>query len=247
MSDQSDVLLEATTALVPPLLVALDGLAFAGRHLHPPALPEVAAAIAELQAPLEAGLAAFSAAPWPEQLQGFARQLQESANSAVAAYQGLNAALADANPAMGAYRAMGFATRATESLYPVAFMLPPVNRYFISAPWREHEPTLTRLAGENPAAEDVGITHASNEREERGGFSVYVPEYYSPEQSWPLIVALHGGSGHGRSFLWTWLRDARTRGAIVISVTSAGDTWSLMGPDQDSARLLRIVDFAFDN
>ena len=34
-----DALLDATMAMVPPLLTALEALAFAGRHLHPPQLP----------------------------------------------------------------------------------------------------------------------------------------------------------------------------------------------------------------
>jgi phospholipase/carboxylesterase len=243
MADETDVLLEATTSLVPPLLVALDGLAFAGRHLHPPQMAEVVAAIEDLRAPLTAGLETFTSAPWPAQLQGFAGQIEESARDAVQAFEGLTACLTQSNPAMGAYRAMSFATRAIEALYPVAFMLPPVNRYFISAPWRDDAQTLARLATEDPEGEAVGIVHASNDKTERGGFSVYIPEYYTADQSWPLVVALHGGSGHGRSFLWSWLRDARTRGVILVSATSVGDTWSLMGPDADAANLAGIVDF----
>ena len=243
MTDETDVLLEATTALVPSLLVALDGLAFVGRHLHPPELTQVVGAVAELKAPLEAGIAQFSSAPWPENLKGFADRVEEAAGEALQAFNGLESCLTQSNPVMGAYRAMSFSTRAIEALYPVAFMLPPVNRYYISAPWRDDAATLERLAAEDPAREEVGIVHASNEKTERGGFSVYVPEYYRADQRWPLVVALHGGSGHGRSFLWSWLRDARTRGAIVVSVTSVGDTWSLMGPDQDAANLNNIVDF----
>src|ERR1044072_8111114 len=49
----------------------------------------------------------------------------------------------------------------------------------------------------------------------RGGFSVYVPEYYTPDRAMPLVMALHGGSGNGRGFLWSWLRDARSLGAIL--------------------------------
>ena len=47
MTDESEVLLDATTALVPPLLAALDVLAFAGRHLHPPLLPQIAEMVAD--------------------------------------------------------------------------------------------------------------------------------------------------------------------------------------------------------
>ena len=70
---------------------------------------------------------------------------------------------------------------------------------------------------------------------------MYVPEYYQDSDTCPLIMALHGGSGHGRDFLWTWLREARSRGAILISPTARGDTWSLMGPDIDSANLDQMV------
>ena len=42
-------------------------------------------------------------------------------------------------------------------------------------------------------------------------------------------MALHGGSGNGRGFLWSWLRDARSRGAILVAPTATGHTWALMG------------------
>jgi phospholipase/carboxylesterase len=37
-------------------------------------------------------------------------------------------------------------------------------------------------------------------------FSLYVPETYDAERAHPLVVALHGGSGNGGAFLWSWLR-----------------------------------------
>ncbi|MDC0213465.1 acyl-CoA dehydrogenase family protein, partial [Gammaproteobacteria bacterium] len=88
--------------------------------------------------------------------------------------------------------------------------------------------------------------HANNSREERGGFSIYVPEYYANEKV-PLVICMHGGSGHGRSFLWTWLRTARARNFVLISPTSLDGTWSLMGEDRDSAVLDRLVDYASKN
>jgi phospholipase/carboxylesterase len=118
-----------------------------------------------------------------------------------------------------------------------------VSRYFLSPDYREDPATLERLGQLRPERQGVGILHASNEKTERGGFSVYVPEYHDGTTPLPLVMALHGGSGHGRSFLWTWLRDARTRGVMVVSVTSVGETWSLMGPDQDSANLAAILDY----
>jgi phospholipase/carboxylesterase len=84
--------------------------------------------------------------------------------------------------------------------------------------------------------------HDSNEPGSRGGFSLYVPEYYTPDRAWPLVMALHGGSGNGRNFLWSWLRDARSLGAILIAPTATGPTWALMGEDTDTPNLVRILE-----
>jgi len=88
----------------------------------------------------------------------------------------------------------------------------------------------------------TGIIHGDNKPGSRGSFSVYVPEYYEPDRAWPLVVALHGGSGNGRNFLWSWLRDARSFGAILIAPTATGQTWALMGEDGDTPNLDRILD-----
>ena len=50
-------------------------------------------------------------------------------------------------------------------------------------------------------------------------------------RAYPLVVAMHGGSGNGGAFLWSWVREARTRGFIVLAPTAIGSTWSLMEPD----------------
>ena len=108
---------------------------------------------------------------------------------------------------------------------------------------------LARLA--EPANENTGIFHDHNEPGSRGGFSLYVPEYYTPDRAWPLVMALHGGSGNGRGFLWSWLRDARSHGAILVAPTATGalkqgtpnkSTWALMGDDTDTPNLVRILD-----
>jgi phospholipase/carboxylesterase len=241
MADDTDRLLDATTALVPALLDALDGLAWAGRHLHPPVLDRVAAEVAGLRPPLAAGLERFRAESWPAHLEGFRAHVSEAAGLALRALDGLAGAAALTEPALAAYRAIGLSTRAIETLYPVAAMLPPVSRFFVHERYRDDEALGARLAAADHAREDTGVMHAANSTDERGGFSLYVPEYYDAARAYPLIVALHGGSGHGRSFLWTWLRDARTRGAIVLSPSSNDRTWSLMGPDVDSANLDQMV------
>jgi phospholipase/carboxylesterase len=55
-------------------------------------------------------------------------------------------------------------------------------------------------------------------------------------------MALHGGSGHGRAFLWTWLPAARAAGAVLVAPTSINSSWSLHGDDVDTPRLRSILD-----
>ena len=119
-------------------------------------------------------------------------------------------------------------------------MLPPVSRYFLLESMRDDEDLQRRLEQCDPGREEVGVLHASNAGDERGGFSLYVPEYYDGEPM-PLVIAMHGGSGHGRGFLWSWLRAARSLGFAVLSPTSQGNTWSMMGPDVDTPALLGML------
>jgi phospholipase/carboxylesterase len=241
--EDTDALLDATTSLIPPLLTGIDVLAHAGRHMHPPNIPQLMSEIEPYRAPVVEGLATFLAAEWPDHLSGFVAHAKKSADLVVQSFNDFLSAQNQSNPTMAAYRAMGYNTKATEAIYPVSTMLPPVSRFFLNEQQRDDENLLARLAEVDPERENVGVMHAANTSDERGGFSMYVPEYYNGEAV-PLIVALHGGSGHGRSFLWTWLRTARSRNAIVISPTSAEGTWSLMGPDVDSANLDAMVSYA---
>ena len=244
--DDTDTLLEATTSLIPPLLTGIDVLAHAGRHMHPPNIPQLMGEIEPYRAPVVAGLDEFMAVAWPDHLSGFVAHAKKSADLVVQSFNDFLSAQNQSNPTMAAYRAMGYNTKATEAIYPVSTMLPPVSRFFLNSEQRDDESLLARLAEVDPERENVGVMHAANTSDERGGFSMYVPEYYNGE-SVPLIVALHGGSGHGRSFLWTWLRTARSNNAIVISPTSTEGTWSLMGPDIDSTNLEAMVSYACEH
>ena len=100
-----------------------------------------------------------------------------------------------------------------------------------------------KLSREKPTRDDVGVMHMNNAKGSRGVFSVYVPEYYDELERLPLVMALHGGSGHGAGFLWSWVREARTRGVLLVSPTALGSTWSLMGNDVDNKNLDEIIEY----
>jgi phospholipase/carboxylesterase len=167
--------------------------------------------------------------------------MEISADATLAAFDGLRAAAGDADELRGAFRALRKAPRALDPLYALARSLPPVSRFFLEPADRGDAAIAARLA--QPAvAEHVGVIHANGAPGARGGFSIYAPEYYTPDRAWPLVMALHGGAGDGASFLWSWLPAARARGAIVVAPTAVGQTWALMGEDVDTPNLLRILD-----
>ncbi len=167
-------------------------------------------------------------------------RLASAAGLAAQACAGLRAALVTDNPMMQAYRAMRYYSRSLEALAGLAEIVPAVGRYFLE-PARRDDPVLRRRLADTPHP-DSGAFHYDNELDQRGGYSVYVPPWYDPSQPVPVIMALHGGSGHGRLFLWNWVTEARSRGLIVIAPTAMGSTWSLMEPEIDSENLTTIVD-----
>jgi phospholipase/carboxylesterase len=229
-----DAELDDLKAFIPPLLRALEALGFAARHLDPPTLPRLQAAMAEPDAALRAVRQRLDG--WPQALGGLRERLQDACDLALSGFD----ELAAADDLRGVYRALRTLPRAQEALFPLADGLPPVSRFFLSPDRREDAALVARIA-EAPARDDVGVFQIDNEPGSRGGYALYVPEYYEPERAWPLVVALHGGAGNGRGFLWSWLADARAHGAILAAPTAVGETWALQGDDRDSPNLLRIV------
>jgi phospholipase/carboxylesterase len=224
--------------LGPALLNALAAFEEVRRHLDPPQIPALREAAAPIGARLRRALAAFVAVPPPDGLDDFAAQLRQSAEAAARAFDlfGTEASPAEAIPRV--LGAMHQHCRAQELLYPLRRVLPPVGRFFL-------EPAVRDRAADFDAEPDperpTGIIVARQKDGARGGFSLYVPEYHDAAREWPLIVALHGGSGTGADFLWTWLIEARSRGCLLLSPTSLGATWSLMDEDIDAPALRAMV------
>ena len=61
----------------------------------------------------------------------------------------------------------------------------------------------------------VGVLHGDNERDAARRLLALRPRVVGRAHAMPLVVALHGGHGHGRDFLWSWLREARARGMLA--------------------------------
>ena len=234
----SKAVVDDIVAVLPPLLQSLETLGFVARHLNPPDFDRVMAAVGEPDAALQAVRSRLS--DWPDTFAQAAASLQAASDAALAAFAGLRAVQQGEGDLVAVFRALRHVPRAQEALYPLAASLPPVSDFFLDPSLRDDAALEARLG--QPAAENSGIFHDHNASGSRGGFSLYVPEYYTPERNWPLVVALHGGSGNGRSFLWSWLRDARSFGAILVAPTAIGSTWALMGDDTDTPNLIRILE-----
>ncbi len=233
----SETVVDDIVSVLPPLLAALDALGFVARHLHPPAFGSV---MNEIGAPDEAlQQARASVGEWPEQFARTRSLMDRACDETLAAFAGLRDVERGNGDLVAVFKALRHAPRAQEALYPLAATFPPVSSFFLNAEQSEDEDLLARIAS---AGDGTGIVHVNNDPGSRGGFSVYVPEYYTPGHAMPLVMALHGGSGNGRGFLWSWLRDARSLGAILVAPTATGPTWALMGDDIDTPNLMRILE-----
>ena len=233
----SEAVVDDIVAMLPPLLQSLEALAFISRNLNPPDFGRVMEAVGTPEDALRTARLRLS--KWPEQFLDVRTALDAASEAALTAFLGLRDVQHGNGDLYAVFRALRYAPRAQEALYPLAAKFPPVSSFFLDPSLREDADLVSRLA--LPATKGSGITHDHNDLGSRGGFSLYVPETYTPDRAWPLVVALHGGSGNGRNFLWSWLRDARSFGAILITPTATGQTWALMGNDSDTPNFTRIL------
>ncbi len=246
-----DELINGIEALLTPLLTTMEMLGQVARHLHPPNAQQLATWLSPQQAVVGEPAARLRAALPPGDAQSGAaavsRRLLEVADEVMAALLGFHAG-ADAPDPMPMYRALRRQTQALALLYPLVPVLLPVSQLFVEPALRGNAVLLRQLAAAGAHEPDperpLGVVNAGNERDERGGFTLYVPENYDASREWPLIIACHGGSGHGADFLWSWLREARTRGCLLLAPTSIDRTWSIIEPgDQDAPNLKGMIDF----
>lgn len=221
-----------------PLLRSLETLRLIGRYLNP---PELADLLAQLGTPDEELRAARSAEAWTGAYSALGTQLDAASDEALAAFDGLRAFATDPGGVREIFRAMRHGPRALEALYPLAGILPPVNRFFLDPELRKDADFQKRFL--KPPTGETGVIRLGDDPNSRETVWVYVPETCSADVACPLVMALHGGGGRGRSFLWSWVREARSRGVILVAPTSLGETWAIQGADPDTPHLAHILAF----
>jgi len=115
-------------------------------------------------------------------------------------------------------------------LYDLRAQLPILQQYWVLP---SATPALATLETRTSGVEvPIGFSHKPSTNT-HAQYSLYVPENYTPERTWPLIVCLHGGYGRGDDYIWTWLRPAKSKGYLLLSPKSAGPTWSVLNPPLD--------------
>src|SRR5262245_3327357 len=233
--------IDAIGELLPPLLETLDHVEWVQRNFYPSLAKRLADELAPWTPVLEGPLRALEGLDWPPAFHFMRDRLVEVGRQTLDLISAFVEAARTPDDAIGLYRALRRFARIQEALYPLALAFPSVSRWFLE-PARRADDALVeslRVGALREGDPRVGVLHSSNERDDRGGFSLYVPEHWDGQAAMPLVVALHGGSGHGRDFLWSWLRDARTRGALVLAPTSRERTWSIMTREDVDAEPLR--------
>src|SRR5213594_1301000 len=186
MPPSSDVI-GAIGHLLQPLLEVLERVGWVQRHLFPP----VAARLAEQLAPgaeaVAVPLSALEKLEWPDDLRFMRERLLDVSRQTVDLVTAFVAAAQSPDNPIDLYRALRRFARIQETLYPLAPVFEPVSRWFLEPARRDDDDLVARLR-DGALRDDevrVGVLHASNERDARGGFSVYVPEY-SDGRAMPL-------------------------------------------------------------
>ncbi|WP_315755914.1 MULTISPECIES: phospholipase [unclassified Bradyrhizobium] len=234
----TDAVVDDILIVLPPLLQTLEALSHVARYLNPPDFDRVMADVGDPERTLHT--ARIHLTSWPADFAHIRIAFDTAADAALMSFAGLRAVQRGEGDLVDVFRALRQLPRALEALFPLAATLPPLSEFFLD-PAVDGDNGLRQLLAASSAGKDA-VFHDHNEIGNRGGFSLYVPEYYTADRAWPLVMALHGGSGNGRDFLWSWLRAARSLGAILVAPTAAGPTWALMGDDADTPNLLRILD-----
>jgi phospholipase/carboxylesterase len=200
-----------------------------GEQLAPERLPMLVHDISttHAQALRDARAELDNASP-PLQLQTFATQFREAFGHVEQAFAHFTAVagVPQRQSIPDVLAALHHVARAQEGFYALRASLAPFAGYWELPNTRVADRPARASDAEGPATGVFSIPASGHHNE----FAVYVPETYSSDRAWPLIVALHGASGSGRDFLWMWVREAKSLGYLVAAPSAHGNTWA---PDDD--------------
>jgi phospholipase/carboxylesterase len=221
------------TDLAGRIVEALGALEAAFRRLHPLAIPRLRDGLRSRVEGLEASLLQFSERGVPD-ADAKGLRLLEAGGLVLEALHRFGGGDDMTQAFMAVLRSMRSWCRTQEVLYPLSRDFPEIDRFFL-------EPGAIVQRGKNGEIPEssTGIVHRipGEDAYGRGGYSLFVPGFQPSGRPLALVVALHGGYGHGRDFLWTWLREARSRGLLLMAPSSAGSTWSLADIETDAVLL----------
>ncbi|MXZ89356.1 MAG: phospholipase [Dehalococcoidia bacterium] len=237
----ADAFRDAARALAAVTAETIESLGGAFRRLDRGSMWELQSGLRPLRDRLEEALAALREAPLPDRFHPIRDQLAGGAEAAFEALDGFTRPVPREQRSGNALASMRGLARAQELLYPLRSLDPSLGRLYAEPAVRDGLAALDA----HSADPRTGIQRSGpdDDPDARGEFHLYVPESLDGSAPRPLVVALHGGMGNGRDFLWTWLREARSRRFLLLAPTSVGPTWALMGPDADRQRLLSSVEF----
>lgn len=239
MANDTDRLLDAVTDVIPRLLEAMEAFEQVQAGAHPGQFAKLAELLVPYADRLTTANEAFEPLEFPDDLVTFRNRIADAVQYALRACDNIQRHDEGMGRIMQAMRAH---CRAQEFSYPLSTVMTPVSQYYLEPAARADKDLIRRLY-EGSSRERVGIHHARNDRDTRGGFTLYIPESLPEDTPASLVIALHGGRGHGADFIWSWLREARSRGFVVMAPTSQQNTWSLMGEEHDLPALFAMLDF----
>ncbi len=205
----------------------------AGERLAPETLPDLSARAASEHAPaLRTARLALGAARAPGELDAWAGRFVAAVDEAGRSCDAI-CEVASAPPFARielVLASLHHAARAQEGFYALRGTLAPFAGFWNLPGAKVRDLPPRRADAKGPATGLVHVGAGSH----HGGFSLYVPEDGPADRVRPVVVALHGGSGNGRDFLWTWLREARSRDLLLVAPTAVEQTW---GPREDEGLL----------
>ena len=232
-----------TETLAERLVAALEIFESAQRAYFPGIVPRLREQLNPTIGALKETIGSLKKIPPPPEKEVLQRKLMEASGLCLDAMN-LSIVADSMEEALANFRkAARRITRSQELLLPLCPMLPAVNRYFLEPVLRDRASEFLSGTGPEPSA---GLFHGGLDEDPyaRGSVSFYIPETGNLTEPLPLVVALHGGFGHGRDFIWMWLREARSRRFALACPSSRNITWTIMGPDADALLLHKVLAYA---